>query len=449
MLGAGPPPFFSKAGAAPAAAAKTQLASDSEQEVVLAQPSRLPLLGPRYAPLTFDLYLPFGHKATAPNLALLRKLARENSDVRLLLHPVLGSDVAERGAEMVFSAWQQEMDGERCFALAEVLGTHAEWLAGTLAEAELAEAAQALDLDRGRLFSDLQKRRLRPQLLEIWQSERNEVRVAPEVWLNGYRLRGLLVESQVREELSRQRIRAYQSLRSGTPLSRLYEQLVGKERGREASTTSLRLPVLSAGPARGAGPATTLAVPFHLDLDGAPRRGPAVSPVTLVLLGSLDTYGTFLVARTVNEVWSRHQETVQLFFQHAPTTDNGRRVAQLLAQLANHDPPAFWRAFDGIIELMKRRFILRYGDLEDLLLRQHIDVAKLERALKDPVQGDAARTLFARDVLQAQRLGLATGPALFLNGRPLPVHQTAELLERHIESELRRGILSRLLSPRP
>jgi hypothetical protein len=468
------------AGREPLFASPVTAADDSAAEVVLSPSSPLPLYGPRYAAVTVDLFLPFGQRLTAPNLALLLRVAGQAHDIRLLFHPVLGSEAAERGAEALFSVWQELRGADagpqaaqsrsrahRSFAFAAALATHPDWLEATAeAERALQSGVEQLDLgiDSGRLLRELRLRTQRTLVAGLWQRERGEVRSPPEVWLNGHRLRGPLSESQLSEELSRQRSRSYQALRSGTPLSRIYEQQLARERSDQAASTSW-LERMSKNPAT-AGTATPANSPvgwavglppapsenppltrplLHFAFPGAPSRGPEISPATLVLMGSLDTYGTYLQARIVSASWARRRETVRLVFQHAPTTENSRRVALLLAQVGLVNPAAFWRAFDGILELMNRRFLLRYSDVVELLSHQGVAVAQLEETLRDPQRSLAARSLVAHDLELAQRLSFPAMSQLLLNGRPLPNVQSAAELDRLVETELGAGMLSRWL----
>lgn len=435
-------------------AAEIPLHGDADVEVELGPPSQLPLFGPRYAPVTVDLYLPLGHKATLPNLTLLLRLARDNSDMRLLWHPVLGSETAERAAEAVFAAWRQSGASDRCFAFIEALARNPEWLAASLdAEASLVSAGQALGLSAGLLRRDLRRHARRAEIAELWQSERSAVRAPPEVWLNGHRLIGLLSEAQLGDELLHQRSRAYQALHTGTPLTQLYEHLQSKKAQSELEMRSLPLtghglrPLSASGSASSGGAGTTT---LRLDFSGSPMRGPKVAPATLVFIGSPDVYSTYQLARTVHEVWSRHAESVRLVLKLVPSSESGRRMALLLMQLAESDPDAFWRAFDGILEQVTwRYFILRYAGLVDLLRRQHIDVSQLEAASKDPVKSDASRAALLRDWQEAQHLGLLNSlPAVLLNGRPVPGQPSVEPLDRRVENELMRGRLSRWLRPR-
>ncbi len=429
------PPNSQAAPNSPNAEEAGRLHSNRESEIKLSPKSRLPFFGPRYAPVTLDLFLPFGHRAVPNALKLLLRIWRENRDVRLVLHPVLGNDTAERGAAVLFAAWRQLDRQERLWALAEDLADHSDWLS-LAAEPALLSAVRAHGFDEKRLLVDLKSPIERQRILDIWQSERNEIRLPPEVWFNGRRLRGTFSEAQLSEELLRQRSRAYQALRMGTPLSELYEEMLAKLRSEQAAAATWSSRTLLPPPPSSLG---------RLDLYGSPVRGPKIAPVTLLLIGSLDTYGTYLMARTVTEVFAARSDSLQVVFQHAPTSDNARRVAKLLGQLAYEEPDAFWRAFDGILELMKRRMVLRYADITELLSRQNVDVARLEAAVKDPARSDAVRTILERDFQQAQKLGLPYLPALFLDGRLVPNPLSKALLLRRIDSESARGLLSRFL----
>jgi hypothetical protein len=419
--------------------------SDESAEVLLAPASRLPLYGPRYAPVTIDLYLPLGHKLVPPILEQVEKAAEKGSDVRVLFHPVLGSEAAERGAELVFCAMRQGASQERWFAFLLALASHPEWLGagqGSVPvpsldqEAAIREAAEAAGLDGQELLGDLRRHAERARVAEIWQRERIEVRSPPEIWVNGRRMRGLFHEAQLAEELTRQRARAYKALREGVRLTALYEELVAHERGER--------------PARGEPPrGGTPAAAQRMDLVGSPLRGPKVSPVTLVIVGSLDSYGTFRTARAAQEAWAQKKDAVRLSFQHAPSTESGRRVALLLGALSYVDPEAFWRAFDGILELGRQRFFLRDSDVSALLARQRVDVQHLEAVLRDPVQGEAVRATLLRDLQQAQRVSTPSVPRIVVNGRILPGSPSAEQIGRSLQEELRRGFFARLRQPGP
>ena len=85
---------------------------------------------------------------------------REEPDVRLLLHPVTGGPVAERGAEVIWEAFEQQPAS--CYRFISQLFGHPDWLAVTAdGEEALLTAAAAAGLDAPRLRRSLASHRHR------------------------------------------------------------------------------------------------------------------------------------------------------------------------------------------------------------------------------------------------------------------------------------------------
>ena len=102
------------------------LVVDQTSEVPLAPPLRLPLLGPRYAVVTLDLFVAAGQKGGDVNLGLALRRVHEEPDVRLVLHPVTGGPLAERRAEVIWEAFEQQP--ARCFEfISQLLNTPSGW----------------------------------------------------------------------------------------------------------------------------------------------------------------------------------------------------------------------------------------------------------------------------------------------------------------------------------
>lgn len=423
---------------------------DQASEVALAQQLRLPLLGPRYALVTLDLFVAVGQKGSDINLGLALRRAAEAADVRLLFHPVTTGAVAERGAEVIWEACEQQPIG--CYPFIKQLYSHPEWLALTTEGQEaLLLGAGAAGLDPQRLRRSLLGHRHRAAVSALWQAVREQVRYPPELWVNGRHLRGTLTDAQLREELDRQRTRAQRALQSGTPLTQLYERLVAEEAGERSEDSTApprpwsRIPAPSPAP-QGSPPSPsrqgTRSLASHLELAGMPSRGPRVATVTLVLVGSLDSYGTYGAARAAYEVWKRHPDSVRLVFVQAPRSETSQRIALLLAQVGLIDEARFWRLFDSIIELLPRRFFLRYADVENLVRREG-GYSLIEASLRTP----AAEARVRHDLEQTRRLGIENSPVVLVNGLPVRGAPLAEALESAIERERQRGLLQRLHAP--
>lgn len=438
-------------------------------ELLLGLPPQVPLCGPRYAPITVDVFVGLGSTHAATNLKLVARLANERSDVRTALHPVLGSTPAERGTEVLWEVCAQRQ--RACCPLIEQLAAHPDWLEpGPDAEELLLRGVAELDdgIDLARLRYTLRTHVHRAQIRSRWESEREVVRYPPETWINGRRLRGALTEPLLAEELERQRARAMQALRDGARLTELYDRLVREERTNNpgpgpawgspwtrGSPSGVSSPSGVMGGA--AGPGSLYGVPSQgglLDEDGsarsaplelsrAPTRGPAIATVTVVLIGSLDSYGTHTAARAVEEVWERHPGALRMAFLHGTSPVSNLRIAQLVTALAITDEPMFWRVYTGLIEFMRARFMLRYPDVLDVMRQRGAISPRLEQnAARDPL----VQQRLESDRRQAARVGPL--PAVLVNGRLVRSPVTAESLERAVTRELERGLLERLAAAR-
>jgi predicted DsbA family dithiol-disulfide isomerase len=435
----------------PVRAEEAAVTVDADVELRLSSPSPLPLLGPRFAPVTLDLFLPFGSRFSDSAFKLVMRIVRESAgaDVRVQWRPTLGTPIAERGAEAAWEACQQQPG--RCFTFLEQLYLHPEWLQpGRDPEELLLGAAQRHGLDAARLGRALTQHSHRSRLNAMWQAQRDVVRLPPEVWVNGRCLRSGFIDLQLAAEVDRQLVRAQKALREGARLSEIYEQMVTEERsGRSELPSSIRTlsaPLTPRSPV--VRPSTVEREPRRglprLDLSSAPSRGPSIAPVTVVLVGSIDAYATFSLARAATEVWQRHADQVRFCYLHAPRSEMSRHVAELLAQAALLDPDQFWRSFDALVELLPRRFLLRQRDVEDAL-RRFGDLQRLEAALASK----QAAAVVQRDLDQVRRLGIEYAPLVLVNGRPVRGASQVDVLERVVKEELSLGLLSRLRRPPP
>ena len=488
-----------------------QVSAGREGDVILPLVDDVPSFGPPSAPVTIDLFLPFGHRATGPELVRYLQLQAEHDDIRLRVHPVLGSEVAERGSELLLAAWQ--LAGTDSAGFLVTVADHPDWLTDWPAgvgrsgpdpnnrlgsdrrqdgDLLLFAAAAQHGIAAVPLRQQLLTRRYQERAQQLWQKVRASVRTPPEVRINGRRLRSPASDSSLREELERQRLRAYQLLRAGTPLGSLYDELVA------TAETSDRYPTLSAPSAPswlgsrsllsrpGPQPAAAMPLPSRrvgrpgsgtatFQLTDIPLRGPRVSPVTLVLVGSLESGPVCEFARELRDTLRPYGDVVRFAYVPAPNGtlfsglsllpsssaslsfgERSNRVPLVLAALALENSPAFFRAYDSILDLMRRRFLLSYVEFAQSILNQRVDFDRLEETSRQ----DRVRALVARAQRDAHALGANSLPALFLNGRLVPTTGgvgglgagTAALrneqLIRLIDAELRRGAIDRLRSRR-
>lgn len=455
------------------------VATDGDYEVPLAPETSLPLFGPRYAKVTLELYVPFGVPLAHQMLGLVLRVFRDlqkgpgldgdGAELRLRVVPVpvgslpppffagsslpwgnnpaqLGS-VAVRGAELVLEAFAQ--GSERCEAMLELLAQHPDWLEpGLETEGQLFAAAEARGLDIERLRRALRRHSRESRIQSMWLAEGDQARTVPELLINGHRLRGFVQESTIREEIDRQRSLAHQALRAGTPLPLLYEHLTQRERSEQPEVRT-RPPFGRAGMFGLLSSATPEPLlpgdgrePLRMDLTGVPRRGPAISPVSLVLVGAFDTYTTQNLARLAIEVYARRSESIKLYFVQTPQMESSWKIAQLFAQVAMSAPDKYWKFFDAAAEYTRRRGYVRYNDFLRVASGERIDPNSLDVRLESPL----TRERVEKDLAQARRVRLDKTPTLLLNHRPVRA-MSVDQLEQLVQKELDTGVLERLLGP--
>jgi len=417
------------------------LAPDALHEVALSAPSPLPLLGPRYAPVTVDVAVTLGGYCFDALLRRLQRRLQSESDVRLRVYP-LRTD-GELGAELLWAACDQ--NPKQCFAFLTELCGHSEWLRNPLGGAvvltvggvreELWQAATRLGLNVAELRTALQVHRYRRKLLGLWSGAPTGATM-PEVAVNGKRVSGGQLDSRVFDEIDLQRLRAQEALRKGAKLTSLYEQL--REPIEEGRRRDWRYPLFSRTPLR-----EPVRPPEYvaIDTDGLPCQGPQLTPTTMVYVLQQETASSWAQTKMVFEVWGRYRDRVRLCVLHAPSTPSARRTSELLAQIAQVDERLFFRVMEELVEYMTRRYFISYEEVVSFLRRRG-DFPKVAAA------GARGRIRVQADLDQLRRLGLRSGSQVLLGGRLL-FNWNAESLEQEVGRESRRGLLAKLRSRVP
>lgn len=417
------------------------LTPDAPHEVALSAPSPLPLLGPRYAPVTVDVAVTLGGYCFDGLMRRLMRRLQSESDVRLRVYP-LRTD-GELGAELLWAACDQKP--EQCFVFLGELCGHSEWLRSPISGAavstvggvreELWQAATRLGLDVSDLRIALQGHRYRRKLLALWSGAPTGATL-PEVAVNGKRLSGAQLDSRVFDEIDLQRLRAQEALRKGAKLTRLYEQL--REPSEEERRRDWRFPLFSRTPLR-----EPVRPPEYvaIDTDGLPCQGPQLAPTTIVYVLQQETASSWAQTKLVFDVFGRYRDRVRLCILHAPITPSARRTSELLAQVSQVDERLFFRVMDELVEYMTRRYFISYDEMV-AFLRRRGDFPKVAAAAA------RGRIRVQADLDQLRRLGLRSGSQVVLGGRLL-FNWNAESLERELLRETRRGLLAKLRSRVP
>ncbi len=167
-----------------------------------------------------------------------------------------------------------------------------------------------------------------------------------------------------------------------------------------------------------------------VDIDGAPSRGPADAPVTLIEFTDFHCPFCRQVQPTLTRLLERYGDRVRHVFKDLPLDGlhpNARRAAE--AARCAQDQGRFWE--------YRERLFASGTDVADATLTSiaqqlGLDVTSFGACLAD----GRHRAAIQRDVDEATRLGANGTPAFFINGRMLSGAQPFEAFVQVIDEEL-------------
>lgn len=157
--------------------------------------------------------------------------------------------------------------------------------------------------------------------------------------------------------------------------------------------------------------------PETVDLSGAPCRGPAKAPVTMVVFSDFQCPFCSLAVKLVQVVEKEAGERLRVCFKHWPLKRHPRARPAALAAVAAQQQGKFWAMHDRLFANAKA--------LDDPDLEGHADGLGLdtERFRRDLASAQVAARVDA-DTAEARRLKLRGTPAFLINGRRMTDHKT-------------------------
>ena len=167
----------------------------------------------------------------------------------------------------------------------------------------------------------------------------------------------------------------------------------------------------------------------HIDLAGAPARGPEDAPITIVEFGDFRCPYCRRAAPTLDRVLAQYPTEVRHVFKYFPivSEDSGRAA---LAAEAAHRQGRFWDFRNELYALTSRQ--LRERELQLRAEAIGMDPVQFSADLRSP----SAEQHVNQDLAEAHSLGLRGTPAFFINGRALRGAQPFSVFEALIAKEL-------------
>jgi protein-disulfide isomerase len=169
---------------------------------------------------------------------------------------------------------------------------------------------------------------------------------------------------------------------------------------------------------------------YDVRTEGAPFRGPADAPVTIVEFSDFHCPFCRRVKPTLAELLKRYPKEVRLVYRDLPLDSlhpEARRASE--AARCAHDQGQFWAYHD---ELYNRGPDASPAALAAVAQTVGLDLPVFEQCLASGTHREAVQ----RDVDEATSLGANGTPAFFVNGRLLSGAQPLEAFVAVIEQEL-------------
>lgn len=236
---------------------------------------------------------------------------------------------------------------------------------------------------------------------------------------------GLVTEQEVETfyQANKERLQGDEATVRPRIRSYLQQQKLGAQRERFVESLRSQAKIVDRLPAP---PVVRVEVP----VDGAPVRGAADAPVTLVEFSDFHCPFCKQVQATLKQLLERYPRQVKLVYRDFPI-DSLHPQARPAAEAARcaQDQGKFWEYHDL---LFAGPASATPAELEAYAGQVGLDRAAFGSCLS----GGVHRAAVQRDIDEGGRLGVTGTPGFFINGRPLSGAQPLEAFVRVIEEEL-------------
>ena len=413
------------AAAVPARAADGTLTTGASHEVVWTPPTLLPVRGPRFAPVTLDVFVALGHPPSYTAAEQARRLTERGTDLREVVHLFVFGGTSELALEALLEAADQGRFWPLFDRIVQARMT-------SFSVDELARLGAEAGLDPDRLADALATRRHCALGERLQRASRQTGHHPPELLINGRRMSPWSGDATLARGVAEARARAAELEAAGVPLSQLYDRVLELDE---------EVPFVIDPLARDTRRRLTI------DLTGAPLRGPVAAPVTVVVWGNFACMQCAEVAAALQRVVQAHPGLVRVAWKHFPSYYSAALTlssspAETAAEYAAAAQAlgGFWPLYDAAMASHLVPARITRLELERLAQAAGLDLGRLHAELAS----SRPRAAVEHDVDEARRLGVPTAGSVAVDGIPIAGAPSYELLERLVAAELDAGVLERL-----
>src|SRR5947209_14241364 len=164
-------------------------------------------------------------------------------------------------------------------------------------------------------------------------------------------------------------------------------------------------------------------------LGDGPTWGSPAAPVTIVEFADFECPVCKESLPVLQEVRSLYPEQVRIVYRNFPLASHPQARPAAEAAHCAHEQGQFWAYHDA---LFAKAPDLQASDYVRLAERLKLNAADFAACLSS----DRPKVAVAKDLADAQALGLSGTPTFFINGRYLSGYQTLDTLKQYIDREL-------------
>ena len=167
---------------------------------------------------------------------------------------------------------------------------------------------------------------------------------------------------------------------------------------------------------------------------GAPARGPAGAPVTIIEFSDFECPFCSRVVPSIDEAVKTYGDQLRVVFRQFPLNIHPRAQKAAEASLCANEQGKFWQMHDLMFGEQKK---LELADLKAKAGSLGVDQAKFDQCL----DGGKYAAQISADLADGQKVGVTGTPAIFINGRAISGAVPFADLAKVIDDELsRKGI---------
>ena len=172
-----------------------------------------------------------------------------------------------------------------------------------------------------------------------------------------------------------------------------------------------------------------------LPIAGSPVKGAANARATIVIFTDFKAPATAnLYREIIDHAFKVHNDNIAVVYKAYPLAQNPDAILRAQAAAAAQLQNKFWPMADALNTLADKSF--DKGNALALAQNLGLNLEKFEKDFDSP----EVREMIRKDIALGEKLGIQGAPAVFINGRAVPLHQgvTQDVVMNALNAELER-----------